>query len=215
MILKISFIYHCQKRLIYIVFYDLNIYLQALQNSNDADQWKYIWENGQYSSSKAYKSMIGSRPIHPAFKWIWYSACQQKYKIFIGSLLKNSLNTRGLLKRKNMQLDSYDCELCILQMEERLRHLCFKCSFVRNCWMQIGVNVPTWLKPARATRHIKIFLRVPFAIEIIIITCWCIWTERNDWLFNNSHPRVINCKEKFKKEFDLVIHRSKVVEFQT
>jgi hypothetical protein len=75
--------------------------------------------------------------------------------------------------------------------------------------MQIGVNVPTWLKLARATRHIKRLLRVPFAMEIIIIMCRCIWTERNDWLFNNSHLRVINRKEKFKREFDLVIHRSK------
>jgi hypothetical protein len=85
----------------------------------------------------------------------------------------------------------------------------FKCSFARNCWRQIGVNVATWLKPARATRHIKRLLIVPFTMEIIIIMCWCIWTERNDWLFNDSHPRVLNCKEKIKREFDLGIHRSK------
>jgi hypothetical protein len=53
-------------------------------DSGEADQWKYIWDNGHYSSSKAYKSMIGSKPIHPAFKWIWYSASQQKHKIFFG-----------------------------------------------------------------------------------------------------------------------------------
>jgi hypothetical protein len=57
--------------------------------------------------------------------------------------------------RKNMFLESYDYELCIIQKEGRLRHLFFKCSFAKNCWAQIGVNVPTWLKPDRATRHIK------------------------------------------------------------
>jgi hypothetical protein len=114
---------------------ELVIYLQAFQNSADNDQWKYIWGFGHYSSAKAYKSMIGSRPIHPAFKWIWYSACQQKHKVFYWLLLKNRLTTRSLFKRKNMQLDSYACELCILQKEETLRHLFFKCSFGRNYWL--------------------------------------------------------------------------------
>jgi hypothetical protein len=117
----------------YTQFCDLNIYMQAFQQFGEAGQWKYIWGNGHYISSKAYKSMIGSRPIHLAFKWIWFSACQQKHKIFFWLLLKNRLNTRSLLKRKNMQLDSYDCELCLLQKEEKLRHLFFKCSFARNC----------------------------------------------------------------------------------
>jgi hypothetical protein len=109
-----------------------------------------------------------------------------------------------------MQLDSYACEICILQKEERLRHLFFKCSFGRNCWLQIGVIVSTWLKPTRATRYIKRMLRVPFAMEIIITMCWCIKSERNEWLFNNVHPLVGNCKAKLKKEFDMVIHRSKI-----
>jgi hypothetical protein len=57
--------------------------------------------------------------------------------------------------RENMQLDSYTCELCILQREEKLLHLFFKCSFAKNCWLQIGVVVLTWLRLDRATRHIK------------------------------------------------------------
>jgi hypothetical protein len=54
---------------------------------------------------------------------------------------------RGVLRRWNMHLDSYDCELCLLQKVERLRHLFYRCSFAKNCWTQIGVTVPTWLKP--------------------------------------------------------------------
>jgi hypothetical protein len=69
--------------------------------------------------------------------------------------------------------------------------------------------VPTWFKPERATKHIRRLLRVLLAMEIIIIMFWCIWTERNDWLFNNEDTQVAKCKEKFKREFGLVIHRSK------
>jgi hypothetical protein len=85
----------------------------------------------------------------------------------------------------------------------------FRCPFAKNCWAQIGINVPTWLIADRAIRHIKRKLRVPFAMEIIIIMCWCIWTERNNWLFNTEDPQVASCQERFKREFDLVIYRSK------
>jgi septation ring formation regulator EzrA len=47
-------------------------------------------------------------------------------------LLKNRLNTRGLLKRKDMSLDSYNCELCLLQKEENLRHIFFRCPFAKK-----------------------------------------------------------------------------------
>jgi hypothetical protein len=33
-------------------------------------------------------------------------------------VLKDRLNMRGLLRRKNMQLDSYTCEMCLLQEVE-------------------------------------------------------------------------------------------------
>jgi hypothetical protein len=108
-----------------------------------------------------------------------------------------------------MQLDSYTSELCLLQREESLRHLFLKCAFARNCWNQIGVMVPTWLKPERATRHLKRLLGVPFAMEIIVILCWCIWKEQNSWIFNNEDPPVERCKATFKREFAMVIHRSK------
>jgi hypothetical protein len=48
-------------------------------------------------------------------------SCQQKHKVFLWLLRQDRLNTRGLLKRKNMLLESYTCELCLLQREEILR----------------------------------------------------------------------------------------------
>jgi hypothetical protein len=104
------------------------------------------------------------------------------------SCIKNRLNIRNLLRRKTMPLESYDCELCLLIKEEKLRHLFFKCPFARNCWSQIGINPPTWLKPDRTTRNIKRALRVPFPIDIIILMCWGIWHERNAWIFSFEDP---------------------------
>jgi hypothetical protein len=60
-----------------------------------------------------------------------------------------------------MHLESYDCELCLFQSEDKLRHMFFRYSFAKKCWRIIGVNVSTWLKPERAISHIKKLVRVP------------------------------------------------------
>jgi hypothetical protein len=63
---------------------------------------------------------------------LWHSICQQKYKVFFWLLLQDRLNTRGLLRRKHMHLESYTCELCLLQKEERLRHLFLAYPFAKK-----------------------------------------------------------------------------------
>jgi hypothetical protein len=90
-----------------------------------------------------------------------------------------------------------------------VRHIFYRCPFAKTCWNLIRIQVPTWLKPERATKHIKRSLRVPFAMDIIITMSWCIWIDRNAWIFNNIDPSVANCRINFKKEFTLVIQRSK------
>jgi hypothetical protein len=54
-----------------------------------------------------------------------------------------------------MHIESYDSELCLLQTEEKIRHLFLRCSFAKNCWVRIGVVVPWWLRSERAVRRIK------------------------------------------------------------
>jgi ribosomal protein L31E len=54
----------------------------------------------------------------------------------------------------------------------------------------IRVLVSSWLRAERATAYMKHHINKPFAMEIIIIMSWCIWNERNGWLFNNEDPSV-------------------------
>jgi hypothetical protein len=105
--------------------------------------------NGHYSSAKAHRHLSRSQQTCPIYRWLWAASCQPKHKVFFWLLLKNRLNTRGMIRRKNMQLDSYDCELCLLQKEEKLRHLFFKCPFAKNYWNIIGVTVQHGLKLRR------------------------------------------------------------------
>jgi hypothetical protein len=188
---------------------ELDIYLQSIVQTNEADKWTYIWRDGNYSSKKCYNHLLGSQTAHPTIKWLWNSRCQAKHKVFYWLLLHNRLNTRGILRRKNMNLESYTCDLYILQKAEKLRHLFYRCSFAKQCMLQIGIIVPTSLKPDRATRYIKRKLRIPFAMEIIILMCWNIWIERNIWVFDSVDPTVQNCKATFKREFTLLWHKVK------
>jgi hypothetical protein len=147
--------------------------LQSLLDSfvltPNPDIWTYIWGNSSFSASKAYKKLIGHRQVHPAFQWIWRSKCQMKHKVFFWLLLMDRIPTRDILRRKNMNLDSYTCDLCILQRPETSAHLFLRCNFAKACWASIGVTVSTSTSVMRIFNRIRRRLQVPFFMEIIIL----------------------------------------------
>ena len=53
--------------------------------------------------------------------------------------IKDRLSTRGLLKRRNMKLESYNYVLCHLDTEESLNHLFLECPFALSCWNMLGL----------------------------------------------------------------------------
>jgi hypothetical protein len=121
----------------------LNLLHQSLSNRqirDGVDTWVYCWGNSIFSTSKTYKFLSSGALAHPVFRWIWKSRCQMKHKVFFWLLLVNRLNTRGLLQRRGMILDSYTCDLCILQLLETNAHLFLQCNFDKACWNSIGVN---------------------------------------------------------------------------
>lgn len=67
----------------------------ALDDSNDV--WTYIGGATRFKSSAAYRKLIGHQEIDPAFRWLWRSFCQPKYKVFCWLLLKDRLSTRNIL----------------------------------------------------------------------------------------------------------------------
>jgi hypothetical protein len=183
--------------------------INDLYQPNGSDQWIYTWGNSNFSASKAYKALIGHRIIHLAFKWIWNSKCQMKHKFFCWLLLRDRISTRDLLQRRNMELDSYTYEMCILQRLETCAHLIFRCNFAKACWASIGITVPTTRPVTSIINRIRRHLGLPFFMEIIILMAWSIWTTRNDWIFSELDPSVERCRDKFIREFSLLLLRTK------
>jgi hypothetical protein len=46
-------------------------------------------------------------------------------------------------------------------------------------------------------------------MEIIILMAWSIWNTRNDWIFSGLDPSVQQCRDKFVREFSLLLLRAK------
>lgn len=100
--------------------------LDSVHPSIDSDRWGYIW-GPSFLPSKAYKHLMGHCDVLPAFRWLWKSCCQNKHKVFFWLLLKDRLNTRELLRRKNMDLPSSACVFCQPDLEESVLLLFLYC----------------------------------------------------------------------------------------
>lgn len=123
----------------YDQFQQLESFLEEFSLQDGNDVWNYIWGSSNFTSSKAYQHLIGSVPVHQAYRWLWNSSCQPKRKLFFWLLLKDMLNTRELLRRKTMDLECYICVLCPMSTEESLLHLFLHCPFAMSCWNLLGL----------------------------------------------------------------------------
>jgi hypothetical protein len=85
--------------------------------------------------------------LPPLFSWMWSAGSLGKHKFFSWLLLKDRLNTRNLLRRKNMYLDDYNCAICNSNVEETCMHLFFECPFSLSCWNHIGIHWDFSLPP--------------------------------------------------------------------
>lgn len=122
----------------YDQYLELQVVWEQIALSNVHDRWRYIWSSDNYSSQKAYRHFMGHPQVHPIYRHLWKSKCQPKHRVFYWLWLKNRLNTRDMLRRKNMTLESYSCENCLWQREKTLYHLFLRCNFAK-AWNSIGI----------------------------------------------------------------------------
>lgn len=156
---------------------------------------------------------MGQNWIHPVFKWLWRSSCQHKHKVFFWLLAQDRLSTRNILRRRNMQLQSFDFVLCLDSHEETVEHLFLHCQFAKACWNLVGVQVPSLMDPLQVLESFKSQLKVSFFMEIIVLMCWSIWSVRNNLIFRGEATSLDGCKRCFKEVFGLVILHTKKKHF--
>jgi len=107
--------------------------LGNVQLTQGNDTWGYIWGSPNFTSNKAYYKLLGSISVPSIYNLLWKSNCLPKKKVFFWLVLKDRLSTREILGRKNMELQSYNCFLCYLNIEESLHHLFLDYPFAMCC----------------------------------------------------------------------------------
>lgn len=187
----------------------LEMLLQQSQVNGSPDKWSYIWNSSLFSVKRAYRQLKGHLVLHPVYKWLWKSSCQNKHKVFFWLLIKDRLSTRELLRRKNMKLSDYNCVLCTASVEESLSPLFLECPFANQCWAWKNLQIDQQLDPFQILQSFKNQLQVPFFMEIIIVMCWTIWKARNDWIFRQIIPDLQASKANFREELHLLSLRMK------
>lgn len=119
------------------------------------------------------------------------------------------LNTRNLLRRKDMELEDYNCVLCNTDREETSFHLFFECPFSTACWNTIPINSNTSMQPLDMVIDAKTAFGSPKFREIFITTCWTIWVTRNAVIFDDGQVNLNIWKRQFREEFGLVCTKAK------
>ena len=107
-----------------------------------------------------------------------------------------------------MILPSFMCVCCNLNLEESMEHLFLECPFAQACWSTIQLQTGT-SQPFVELESLRNQLNVPFFMDTVVLFSWCIWMQRNDFIFKGLQPHPDNCLAHFKREFSLVILRAK------
>jgi len=106
---------------------------------NGTDSWSYSWGSPKFSSKKAYNILIGNTEASPLFAWMWGSSNLGKHKFFFWLLLRDRLNTRNMLRRKNRHLDDYNCVFCNSNTEETAFIFSSLALSALPCWNSINI----------------------------------------------------------------------------
>jgi hypothetical protein len=189
----------------YLVFKDD---LEALRVDNDqTDVWVCNWNSGLYTSRKFYRNHFKEITPPSPFYWIWKAKCMPKIKFFAWLLLVDRLNTRDLLKRRHKHLEEgYHCVLCPDQVDETSMHLFFECSSSVVRWFVIGIQWDQQGSIFEMLQHQRVNFGGPYFMDLFMIAAWCIWKERNDFIFNHKAP-MESWKQRFKSEVKLHLFR--------
>jgi hypothetical protein len=155
------------------------------------DSWTYVWGSAFYTSRRYYKYCFREIVPHVAFKWIWKSKCIPRVKFFCWIVFSDRLNTRGMLKRRNFQLNSgYNCVCCDSLVEETIDHLFLRCPFSTSCWASLNIFWQAQGPLLDVIAANRSLWGKPLFMEIFMLAAWNIWKVRNNMVFNGINPEL-------------------------
>jgi hypothetical protein len=178
-------------------------------NPEADDKWDINLNSGGFRPSKVYIHAFKHLEIHQPSCWIWRSKCNSKHKLFAWLILHDRINTKDMMLRRHWHVtDNHSCILCRINFLEDWRHLFFNCVFNTRIWNYLQIP---W-NPGNTMESILLAKRSfigPCFSEIVILACWCIWKQRNGWIFKSIRPTFRRWKASFIHEVTMLKHRVK------
>ena len=187
--------------------------INSIQFHGQDDLWTYIWGNAQFSSSKAYKSLKEQRYPCCLFTALAKLMSDEAQNILLVPSKGRQIKHKTTVKEEKYgtAVQSYNCVLSNLNVEESLLDLFLHYPFSKQCWERINLQTYDKLTSYENLEALRRQIRQTFFLEVIILMSSSIRTVRNMQIFYSQVASLNGCKAVFRKEFALLLHRAKVL----
>ncbi len=177
----------------------------------DTISWRWS-SSGRFSARSAYNFLIFDRVDDHRILQLWQIKIHLRIKIFLWLAARNRILTADLLAKKGWHRPSI-CLLCCGNVED-LEHLFFRCPYARIVWSRILhgeqrvlldlLNPPGELATRWRRARSSLTGRAKDFVDLCIAaTCWELWMERNQRLFNNRLTRGVDCGNRIISTINL------------
>jgi hypothetical protein len=179
----------------YLLIHDKLASIQLQVGIPDTVVWR-LTGDGQYSAISAYAIQFEGAVRRPFKDIIWSCEAPLKCRIFSWLAILGKCHTSDCLMKKGWP-HNVACVMCLSEPETAL-HLLASCSVTIRLWRKIlnTAGLPASLAPSISTSSLQDwFLSSTQAqpqewrkhwLNLVQLTCWTIWKERNSRIFQNS-----------------------------
>jgi hypothetical protein len=140
--------------------------------------------------------------------WICRSKVCKIAKVFVWLIFRDRINSKNILRRKGFLNESNDLKCVNYDQgyKEATYHL-FNCPFSTECWNYVEIH---WchnldffpmIEAARGAFGHNLFM------DILAVIVWCIWKQRNDFIFRNIATSFLSWKDSFNDMLKLQMLR--------
>ncbi len=165
-----------------------------LSNLDDRPSWRWSG-SGVFSTLSAYDFLTFDGVRDDKLSFLWNSKAPLRVKIFLWLAAKNRIMMADTLAKRGW-CGLTICGLCN-RSAETLEHLLFTCSYSRPLWnnilagLPIGARLNFWRTGDLTSQWTTLRFKLTdacrkYADTCFAATCWELWKERNDRIFNNK-----------------------------
>ncbi|XP_021979514.1 uncharacterized protein LOC110875620 [Helianthus annuus] len=138
-----------------------------------------------------------SNKIPFGFKWCkWVPV---KCNIFMWRAFLDRIPTKTALRRRNIQVQDEECVMCGEGLDST-DHILTECGIASGVWNGISMwcRIPQVFAFSTSDlvhifdQYTRSEIKKKALQGVIIITCWRLWKARNEMIFSNKVPKVVD-----------------------